>query len=71
MSVAWAVAAVTGLQCEVLQSLDDGLWLRPVDVEGRDASHHSKTHRRTPAGQTAARGACPTVRLQWVPRSAG
>jgi hypothetical protein len=28
---------------DVLRLLDDVLWLRPMDIDGRDGSHHSDT----------------------------
>lgn len=34
---------MTERQFAVLRDLDDERWLRPMDIGGRDASHHSET----------------------------
>lgn len=37
---------MTARELGVLRSLDDKLWLRPMDVGGTDGSHHSATLKR-------------------------
>lgn len=34
---------LTDRQRDVFENLDDQVWLRPMDIGGRDASHHTHT----------------------------